>query len=164
MGTNFYIADWRDHRSDTDSMDPEFHIGKRSAAGAYCWDCGITLCKGGNKTIHFSTTDWYKACPECGQRKRSEDFSESSVGRELGFNRSSPSAKTGVSSCSSFTWAIQPTEMLERITTRFKELFRPNSRKLVIEDEYGRKYSLDQFRAILAECPVQFEEFGKWFS
>ena len=38
MGTNFYIID----------KDQEYsegrHIGKRSAAGWYCWDCGTTLC------------------------------------------------------------------------------------------------------------------------
>lgn len=46
MGTNFYL---KGHRGDD---DPKYHIGKRSAAGLYCWDCRITLCKGGESAIH----------------------------------------------------------------------------------------------------------------
>ena len=42
MGTNYYL---KGHRGDD---NPKYHIGKRSAAGLYCWDCHITLCKGGN--------------------------------------------------------------------------------------------------------------------
>lgn len=58
MGTNFY---WK---SDLD--DEDVHIGKRSAAGLYCYDCNRSLCKS-EDLIHYTNaiSDWYVKCPEC---------------------------------------------------------------------------------------------------
>lgn len=53
MGTNYYA---RGYRRIAD-MDPQYHIGKRSAAGLYCWDCGKTLCKDGESGIHFDKSE-----------------------------------------------------------------------------------------------------------
>ena len=53
MGTNFYwivtgtAAVPSDVKVPIEEDSPEVHIGKRSAAGPYCWDCGVTLCEGG---------------------------------------------------------------------------------------------------------------------
>jgi hypothetical protein len=45
------------------------HIGKRSAAGLYCHDCGITLNKYGTDYVHDSMyDDWYEVCPICGRK------------------------------------------------------------------------------------------------
>lgn len=145
MGTNFYL---KGHRGDN---DPQFHIGKRSAAGQYCWDCGITLCKSGEEGIHGGTSRWHRKCPKCGQQPTPERLEESSAGRELGFNKSKPRRKKGVKSCSSFTWARAG---LGDIPEKGKP----------IEDEYGQKYSLLQFLGVLEECPINFYEFRKWFS
>ena len=76
----------------------------------------------------------------------SQTADNSSVGRELGFNKSKPKKKTGVKTCSSFTWA--------------RGL--GNIRK--IQDEYGRHYSRKEFLAMLDECPIQFHMEGAWFS
>lgn len=145
MGTNFYFG-----------KKEEIHIGKRSAAGFYCWDCGVTLCNSGfatwkNKTyygtdaVHTSGDGWLDSCPICGKKIGEETLSNSSAGRELGFNESKPEQKTGVKSCGSFTWAISPKE--------FQTYFR-NRRH--IYDEYGRKYSKQEFIDILKECPIKF--------
>ena len=40
MGTNFYLN--------------ERHVGKRSAAGWYCWDCKQTLCADGEHNVHHT--------------------------------------------------------------------------------------------------------------
>jgi len=125
MGTNFY-SDGK-------------HIGKRSAAGAYCWDCDITLCKGDNEEIHSSNSEWYTECPICGNKPITENLNESSIGRELGFNKTKPLKKTGVKSCSSFTWACDNNEKLKKI-----------------KDEYGTIYSLSKFKKMLKECPVMY--------
>jgi len=115
MGCNFYTLRGK-------------HIGKRSAAGLYCWDCGVPI----NRE---------KECPKCGNKPKKEDFSNSAAGRELGFNKEPFAKKTGVASCSSFSWAIKP-EKIKKI--------------LFVKDEYGRKYSGKTFREeILAECPIQ---------
>jgi len=140
VGTNYYYTKGK----------KEIHIGKRSAAGQYCWDCKKTLCKGGIKDIHTGNSDWYDHCIFCGQYPKKETLENSSVGRELGFNTQEYNKKTGVQSCSSFTWAINPLELR-------------NIRK--IKDEYGRVFTKKQFYEILEECPVQyFHSIGSEFS
>jgi hypothetical protein len=141
MGTNFYL-EGHGH-----SDDPKWHIGKRSAAGWYCWDCGVTLCKGGEKKIHYSWPEWYEQCPKCGAKKQNESISDGSVGRELGFNKEPYQKKTGVASCSSFSWA------------------RKLGRVQKIENEYGDKFTRKEFEEMLEECPVQYyDSMGQWFS
>ncbi len=129
MGTNFYTKDG-------------VHIGKRSAAGAYCWDCKLTLCPGGEDGVHDSQyEEWLDECPNCGLKKQAiESLDGSSVGRELGFNKTQPEAKKGVASCSSFSWAIKPNRL----------------RAEIVVDEYDREFSSEEFKEILAECPIQY--------
>ncbi len=152
MGTNFYV------KGHCDDDNPKYHIGKRSAAGLYCWDCGITLCVGGEEAIHRGTiisrnpiryreSTWLKSCPKCGKQPEDENMEHSSAGRELGFNKTKPEKKTGVRSCASFTWA------------------RPLGKIRLIVDEYGREYSIGEFKKVLEECPIQFfGSIGKGFS
>lgn len=143
MGTNFY---W------TDRNRREIHIGKRSAAGDYCWDCCVTLCKDGNEGVHLNRSEWWSRCPNCGAKPTRESLDQSTAGRELGFNESSPKKKTGVCSCSSFNWATDPTSFL---------LGMPKS----ITDEYGRKYSAKEFKQVLEECPIRYyQHIGVDFS
>lgn len=151
MGTNFY-----------GKLNGEtVHIGKRSAAGLYCWDCGVTLCKEGVENVHhtkvknatFDNTDhwteWYKKCPKCG-KSSTENFDDTTAARELGFNTATPHKKKGVATCSSFSWAIRPSSLSE-----VKK----------IEDEYGTKYTFLQFKKVLEECPIQYtRSIGEDFS
>jgi len=139
MGTNFYIKGKRGN------SDPRYHIGKRSAAGLYCWDCGVSLCKGGASRVHYGD-GFFDKCPKCGRVPEKESLLTSSVGRELGFNIEKPQKKMGVKGCSSFTWA------------------RPIGRIKHIVDEYGTEYTLEEFRNILEECPIQKELYGVYFS
>ena len=134
MGTNFYFG-----------KREQIHIGERSAAGWYCWDCGMTLCKGGEDGVHYSEYEWHSACPKCGAEP-SEDWENSAAGRELGFNKSAYAPKQGVKSCSSFAWAIDPDE--------FKA-----SKRRAIYDEYGRKFTRAAFGEMLLECPIQHKRF-----
>lgn len=143
MGTNFYVRGWKKY----DSMDPKYHIGKRSAAGLWCWDCGVTLCKG---QVHVGN-EWHKACQKCGKKPKNEGLTHSSAGRELGFNHDPPVKKTGVQSCSSFTWCMDPEKFLKK--------------RVTIWNEYGDNFSHDEFLAILEECPIQSKGMiGQWFS
>lgn len=139
MGTNFYI------KGKQGNENPKFHIGKRSAAGLYCWDCGVSLCEGGELCVHYEHK-FFDKCPKCGNYPDIEDLSSSSIGRELGFNNSKPKRKTGVKGCSSFRWA------------------RPLGNIKHIVDEYGAEYTLEEFKALLEECPIQFKSYGTWFS
>ena len=151
MGCNFYSLRGK-------------HIGKRSAAGLYCWDCGTTLNKEGNKGVHKGHSDnckhkgsmvcnclWHSKCPKCGASPKKETVQNSSGGRELGLNKQEFAAKTGVATCSSFSWAIKPEKA---------------KRYLLIKDEYGRIYTNSQFfDGVLSECPIQYYDFiGREFS
>lgn len=151
MGTNFY---WRvesptlptGHQVEIniDTIDPSIHIGKRSAAGPYCYDCGTTLCRDGEAHVHDGPPvrhyanghvvmsdylerereRWHQTCPGCG--KRSED-----VGRAC-----------------SFSWAQDP-ETVKRICRE-----RPDD--VLIEDEYGDTFTGAGFLAELDGCPIVF--------
>lgn len=136
MGCNFYTLD-------------RIHIGKRSAAGYYCWDCGITLCKGGIEDIHSGFAEFFNSCPQCEKKKDVEGIENSAAGRELGFNKGPFKKKKGLKSCSSFNWAVMPHTI--------------NKRRIIV-DEYRRRYLKEQFDAVLQECPIQFfNSIGKEF-
>jgi hypothetical protein len=151
LGTNFYVRGFKS------SDYPGGHLGKRSASGLFCWTCQVSL---------FKTE---KKCFQCGAEYQ-ENFEDSSVGRELGFNIKQPAVKTGVASCSSFTWAIEPEDLelcLEKYgggltcpccDRRYEDIGK------VIEDEYGRLYSLEEFKQVLLECPIEYLDMvGKVF-
>lgn len=134
MGTNFYKLNGT-------------HIGKRSAAGDYCWDCDITLCIDGNRGVHLSQSKWYAKCPVCGKEPNKNEVN--AAYKELGFSKIN-GRQTGVSSCSSFTWAVYPKEIKK---VKF------------VKDEYGRVYSKAEFDKELEFCPIQFSNMiGKEFS
>lgn len=70
MGTNFYWITPEPElitlptgeeveRGRFDHDDPRIHIGKRSAAGMYCWSCRVTLHKHGEKYVHTSARSIY---------------------------------------------------------------------------------------------------------
>jgi len=125
MSTNFYLDKQR-----------KKHIGKRSAAGLYCWDCNISLCKKGADYVHHWTKkeDWYKSCPKCGKSYE--------IGNKLG---------KGVSPCTSFTWAIKREDI--------------SKRKRFIYDSNGKKWTIKEFNKMVNECPIQFTHYiGQNFS
>lgn len=147
MGTNFY------------SLNGRTHVGKRSSAGKYCWDCGITLCKSGEEYVHFSrkpitisrdnwagydpnaeSVEWYDACPICGKKYEPPSDWNNAAGKELGFS-TIKGKQTGVATCCSFTWAVKP----DRIQG-WKG----------VRDEYGKKYTMEEFKEELDFCPIRF--------
>ena len=155
MGTNFYLNHITRPKNSDDS---KYHIGKRSAAGLYCWDCGVTLCKGGEEGIHYSEHDWHDTCPQCGQERIDEGLFGGAAGRELGFNKETPKKKTGVQTCASFSWAMSRSNVEKKV----KRLQRYRSKCVV--DEYGQSFTWDEFLQVLEECPVQYtHSIGQWF-
>ena len=156
MGTNFYWARKVMCNEDGDAVtsndpDADAHIGKRSAAGAYCWDCGVTLCKG---KVHFEDA-FHDTCPGCGKGRTKETLRESAAGLELGFAEPRKEKPAGVRSASSFSYAQAP----ELVTARLV-------RGWHVEDEYGRRLTAAEFRAqVLDQCPITFTDMvGQEFS
>jgi hypothetical protein len=153
MGTNFY---WKDRPNDADKMDPRYHIGKRSAAGLWCWNCNTTLCKGGVDHIHDNRSSFYDACPRCGAKPRVEDRIPTACGVELGFTKPRERKPSGVHSCASFAWA----QDAESVRLRCMD---SGDRKVIV-DEYGREMTGREFLEMLeANCPVQFNAVDEWF-
>ncbi len=82
VSTNYYA-----HPRPSEEDDPwgeAGHIGKRNAAGRYCWSCRRTLCAGGESAIHTGYGTWLDKCSGCG----------------------APAEAVG-GACS-FTWAVDP--------------------------------------------------------
>ena len=138
MGTNFYFK--------SNDNDFEQHIGKRSAAGYFCWDCHVSLNYSGNHRVHYSEDREPGECLVCGQPQIKEDFNSSTAGRELGFNKTIPDKKVGVKTCCSFSWAIT--------LSHFNAL--KSAPNIYIENEYGDRFTIADFANVLRECPLQF--------
>jgi len=145
--------------------DTDKHLGKRSAAGHYCWDCQVTLCKGGPSKIHYSCEHpigcncrWYDKCPHCGKESVKEGLDSGAIARELGFDKSKPRARTGVSSCSSFSWGLDPEKV--------KEICRKHGDDNVVINEYGDVMTGYEFlKELELNCPIQYTELiGNDFS
>lgn len=153
MGTNYYF-----NTEVGQEQEDETHIGKRSAAGLWCWDCDQTLCAGGRKNIHQASDVWHKHCQWCGTKSgENESLELSTAGRELGFNKTNPGPKTGIATTSSFHWAIPP-GYFRRKAAAIKD--RPP-----VINEYGDTFTVEEFDAILSECRNQtFDSIGKEFS
>lgn len=176
MGTNFYwfmehqtVGDralptgeiiYRTKGFDED--DPKYHLGKRSGAGRYCWDCKLTLCAGGEGAIHEGKSTFFSACPKCG--KTEEDGFPSRFDRvidlreEYNAEENDYRKPTGISGACSFTWAQDAERALKIMMDQPGEV--------LVEDEYGRTYTGDEFIRLLdASCPIHFHNLvGQRFS
>lgn len=124
------------------------HIGKKSGAGHFCWNCKITLCKLGEHYIHSAYTgkkDWHDFCPTCGLDKKSYSLNENNI-------------QSGVGYVYTFTWAEH--------NDKVKEICNLNLNNQIIIDEYGEKYTGEQFLTMLdLTCPYQkYSSVGTEFS
>jgi hypothetical protein len=165
MGTNFFwIVDGRLSLPTGDEVpidrdDPSIHLGKRSAAGRYCWDDNVTLAVGGLGAVH-SGRGMLDACPVCGKPfvVRGAPFRKGPAAVELGFAEPETVRPTGVGAAASFSWAQDP--------IKAKAVLERNRDTEVVEDEYGRRYTGGAFLTMLeANCPMEFtDSIGRSFS
>lgn len=124
------------------NMNPLWHIGKRSAAGRYCEDCGTTFCIHGTSRIHYEDNPyqfltqewentqkyyWYEKCPICG--------------------------KEGISICS-FTWTfMKQKQLIEQLSLNPNTL----SKKLIV-NEYEEEFTPTEFLwNELNNCKVEYQ-------
>lgn len=129
MSNNYY---WIDERHENEDHIFQ-HIGKTSAAGYYCYDCGTTLNSGGTQYVHRGKRGdkddmfniWLDACPGCGEEKKT--------------------------TCSSFTWTLL------KHKNEITNLAKTHPLKKIIVDEYGKEMTADEFLEKLQYCPIQFQ-------
>jgi hypothetical protein len=147
MGTNFY---WIKHQGD-ESI--QYHIGKRSAAGRYCYDCGSTFNKDGTQSIHFSDRKrlgWNDVCPCCGKVPDDKTPRYNPVMIELGFEKPGEKPAEGIAGASSFTWT-----MMKHMWDLEKQIMYASP---LVVDEYGREYTAKEFLDMIKrDCPIQFQ-------
>ena len=169
-GTNFY---WK--RSASGNL-PRFvfagHIGKRSAAGLYCWDCGTPLARPVQcapnsfctsnwvaPAVHGSSASQMTECPRChgAPQPDAQDASAPghAAGLALGWAKPLAERPWGVRSASSFLWAQEPARTIATLRQW------PDG---VIVSEYEREYSASDFFDMLLLIPMWFtDQVGREF-
>jgi hypothetical protein len=145
-GANAAAADYHSHGHPVSDF-----IGKRSAAGPYCWRCKRTLHRGGEESVHKGRGAdlFYTACPSCGDEMPKLGVREpgNGIGVELGFAPPRQSRLSiGVRPVSSFTFHL-PKALVEDRVARGESVI----------DEYGRTQSGPQFLEMVDfNCPILF--------
>lgn len=157
MGTNYY---WKKQNKDFSKNHPINHIGKRSAAGLYCWDCGTTFCADGTNYVHSGTNHWHKECPFCGKGKEDEPLEKSAIGTELGFNKEGLKHH-GVGLVCSFIWVIMKYKN-DIIRQAEKDYLCGVEPYKIIIDEYGVEYTAQEFLKILEDCPIEYQNCAEF--
>lgn len=166
MGTNFYwIKNEEGHLPGGITGEAEFleHIGKRSAAGQYCWDCGVPLVEPGRRSdgygqvfvsddvVHGGKPRATK-CPVCWKEpdpKRTDLRTPGNpAGVELGFAAPLQQRPSGVCGASSFLWAQEPARVF-RILGSF-----PDTK--LMRDQYGAEYTGREAHELLMSIPLWF--------
>lgn len=126
-----------------DDEDILIHIGKRNAAGYYCYDCGTTLNKGGTTEIYLGNTGPDSSMPICPVCHAKYDIKK----------------KTSVQGACSFTWTVMA--HLELI----KALAKPsvatavqllNNTKLIAND-YGECFTAKEMLEKVKNDPIWFQ-------
>ena len=154
MGTNYYIKGYDNPEKNEDEDSPKWHLGKRSAAGLFCFDCDITLCMTGAEGVHYDKP-WYDACPNCGKKYEKEGLDKSSAGLELGFNKDAKALKEGVSTASSFSFAMDFIEIVAKLQKEFGEEGKQfDENEKTITNEYGEEFSYVEFLELLTPIPT----------
>lgn len=152
VSTNYY---W--NQPTDDNYDEELHIGRRAAAGRYCWDCDLTLVVGGNTAVHTGAPQ-LDVCPTCGKKDEKRGFQDTGGAMAELFGKEHKERPAGVRGVSSFTWDQDP-EIVGPLCRKHPE-------KPIIRNEYGDIYTGSEFLAMLeSNCPIQFTEYiGRHFS
>jgi hypothetical protein len=134
------------------------HIGKRSAAGHFCWDCGVVLNTAGNVGIHSGNGTPLDACPKCNKSYVPEKFGKGASGVELGFAKPRDERPTGIASTASWTWA-QPAEEVRARCEASMDV-------VILRDEYGRDMTGREFLTMLrANIGIEYSHsIGREFS
>lgn len=156
MGTNFYLRD------EAEEYERGQHLGKRSAAGMYCYACNISLVTGmpggfDVESPHISKKPYgvnrgYEQCPKCGAKPSGNFYlpelfmpTQEQTEREEMYP---------VRYSFSFGFALAPEEI---------SLYAPDTE---VVDEYGRVFLMHEFWSdVLAKAVFLFtEHIGQEFS
>lgn len=136
-----------------DDMDPKVHIGKRSGAGLYCWDCNLTLAVGGVRVVHEARggTMWLSACPQCDKTLKDNYPTRFDKVTETLPEINPEERPKGVGPCCMFSWAQTEEDVFKVLLSRPEEI--------LIEDEYGAPFMCRQFAELIYNsCPIHLNQ------
>ncbi len=136
MGTNFYL------RYESQEYERGIHLGKRSAAGMYCYGCNISLVTGmpGGLNVqnpHMGEGKNYRACPICGARQSGNFYNPELFTPTA--EQTDREEKYVVRYSCSFGFAIPPEELSAY------------TQDVLVVDEYGTVFSMHEFRRDVIE-------------
>ncbi len=150
MGTNFYLTSVVDESQ-------ERHLGKRSAAGLYCYGCDISLVTGmrgglNARSPHYGEGTDYSSCPKCKAKPSGNLYNP-----ELFTPRPDEITREewyAVRYCYSFSFAQKRTQI---------DAYSPETD---VVDEYGRHMTMEEFRTeVIAKAVFLFtHHIGQEFS
>ena len=119
------------------------HIGKRWAAGIWCWSCKI---EAEHDVIGLF---WY--CPRCGARCSEKTLFNPAM-RELGFDKSKERKRSGVDGASGFIWhaknkqdAMKKFKKIRKCKTEYGESWTAKRFWRMFNDVIEESYSDDEF-------------------
>ena len=126
------------------------HIGKRSAAGIWCWDCLIPMYDEDRKqeVAGISVPTPFEFCPSCGNKVETDKGYNPAM-RELGFDKSEPTILTGIQGANRFTWCTDAVVGLGTTKKQIIEELQKNHKFVITE--YGDTLSLDDFFKIFKQ-------------
>lgn len=124
MSTNIYTLDGK-------------HIGKRYAAGNWCWDCRVCL-NVDDPSAPFGQRVLDK-CPSCGQKRPKHSLYNPAM-RELGFDKSGSHTHRGIDGASGFIWRTH-----DGLGNTIADVKRALSRRRFVVTEYEERWPIKQF-------------------
>lgn len=132
-----YVSDWEDK-----------HIGKRYAAGIWCWDCRVPMYDESHPEMvgGFPHPKPLDKCPSCGKSKEETKYNPAM--RELGFDKNKPYKPTGIDGASGFIWNI---DNHFGVGTSKEEILDTIKDMKWLVDEYGRKMTVKQFHEMMLQ-------------
>lgn len=131
MGMNIYTVD-------------KIHIGKRYAAGRWCWDCKIRIIEGDiYRCKHIE--EWAK--------KSNKAITYNPVMRELGFDKSRPLKHNGIDGASGFIWQVGEYGLGASV----EEVKQSLSRRRRVVTEYGKRLEMREFWDMFNDIIIEDE-------
>ena len=130
------------------------HIGKRHAAGIWCWDCRVRASQDQTAML------WY--CHKCSRRLEQKTLADTGYNpalRELGFDKGDPKLHHGIDGASAWTWQIgehglgASIDCVKRALKRFR----------VVRTEYREVWPIKKFWEMFRDV-IEEEELDGDFS
>ncbi len=107
------------------------HIGKRWAAGIWCWDCKVRCFVESDEVPFFKSLE---ACPKCGKPVTKGNGFNPAM-RELGFDKTREHNHVGIDGASGFNWHAKDKRDALRKLRGIKK----------VRTEYGDYWSIKRF-------------------